>query len=443
MTTRGIRWLYQELPELVRNGVLDRETAQRIERHYGPVPETTARGLLVPVFGVLGALLVGAGVMLLVGHNWDELGRPLRAGLSFALLLIAQGIAGWTFWQRRNSIAWYEGSSLFLGLAVGATIALIAQTYQISGDLKSYLLTWSVLVIPIPYLLRSRVAAGLYWICVTWWLSHRAWLEPVGLQVALFFLLLALILPFMVWLELRQRHDVRTTLLLWTAAICMVIAGFDVLPNLPYGLWLPIASGFFGALYVWGLERHDAAGVERVAAWRRPLHIVGATGLAVMLFSGSFADLWRHLDWERSTEDGYALLAAMGAIGLGLVAFSAWRGYTLWMAKQPHRTLLALTPLMLTTVWALAYQTETGGWLMLVVNIVGLAVGIATVHAGFRGGSVGTANCGLLLVVALVVARFFDDDWSFVVRGLGFIAMGIAFLMMNVWLLKRRREVRE
>jgi hypothetical protein len=137
------------------------------------------------------------------------------------------------------------------------------------------------------------------------------------------------------------------------------------------------------------------------------------------------------------------LLAAMGAIGLGLVALSAWRGYTLWMAKQPHRALLALTPLMLTAVWALAYQTQTGGWLMLVVNIVGLAVGIATVHAGFRGGSVGTANCGLLLVVALVVARFFDDDWSFVVRGLGFIAMGIAFLMMNVWLLKRRREVRE
>jgi hypothetical protein len=78
---------------------------------------------------------------------------------------------------------------------------------------------------------------------------------------------------------------------------------------------------------------------------------------------------------------------------------------------------------------------------MLLVNITGLVVGVATVHAGFRGNSAGTANCGLLLVVALVVARFFDDDWSFVVRGIGFIAMGIVFLSMNLWLLNRRREV--
>jgi len=443
MTKRGIRWLYQELPELVRAGVLDREAAQRIERHYGPAPETTARGLLVPVFGVLGALLVGAGVMLLVGHNWEELGRPLRTGLSFAMLLIAQGVAGWTFWQRKDSVAWYEGSSLFLGLAVGATIALIAQTYQIPGDLKSFLLTWSVLVVPIPYLLRSRVAAGLYWICATWWLSVRAWQDPVEQQAGLFLLLLGLILPFMVWLDLRHRHEARTTLLLWSAAICMVIAGFDLLPRLPYGLWLPIASGFFGALYVAGLARHDAAGVEHVPVWRRPLHIVGTTGLAVMLFSGSFADLWRHVVRDHSSVDEPVMLAAAGAVGLGLVAFSAWRGYTLWLAKQPHRALLALTPLMLTAAWALALQSGTAGWLMLVVNAIGLAVGIATVHAGFRGGSVGTANCGLLLVVALIVARFFDDDWSFVVRGVGFIAMGIGFLAMNLWLLKRRGEVRE
>lgn len=441
MTTRRIRWLYTELPELVRSGVVDQATALRIERHYGPVSETTSRGLLVAVFGVLGALLIGAGVMLLVGHNWEELGRPLRAGLSFTLLLGAQALAGWSLWRKRESMAWYEGSGLFLSLAIGTTIALIAQTYQIPGNLKSFMLTWTVLVLPIPYLLRSRIAAGLYWILATWWLTVHAWDEPVARQAGLFVLLIGLIVPFMTWLNLRCRDEARTALLLWPAAICLVIAGFDLLPLLPHGHWFPIATGFFGALYVAGLARHREEGVEHVAFWRRPLHIMGATGLAVMLFTGSFADVWRHLVPDPTLADGPVVPLTAGAIGLALVAFAAWRAMALWKASQTHRAILALTPVVLTGVWALSFREGTEGWLMLIVNALGLGVGIATVHAGFKNGSLGTANCGLLLVVALIAARFFDDDWSFVVRGIGFIAMGIVFLTMNLWLLKRRGEV--
>ena len=79
---------------------------------------------------------------------------------------------------------------------------------------------------------------------------------------------------------------------------------------------------------------------------------------------------------------------------------------------------------------------------MLTVNALGLIVGVASVHAGLKHGQLGTANAGLLLVVTLIVARFFDDDWSFVVRGVGFILMGLVFLAMNLWLLRRRGEVR-
>jgi hypothetical protein len=442
MTTRRIRWLYMELPELVRSGVVDQATAERIERHYGPVSETTARGLLVAVFGVLGALLIGAGVMLLVGHNWEELGRPLRAGLSFALLLGAQALAGWTLWGRRESVAWYEGSGLFLGLAIGTTIALIAQTYQISGDLKSFMLTWTVLALPIPYLLRSRIGAGLYWILATWWLTVHAWDEPVTRQAGLFVLLIGLIVPFMAWLNLQYRDEARTALLLWTAAICLVIAGFAVLPELSYGFWFPIATGFFGALYVAGLARNAVEGVDSLAFWRRPLHIMGATGLAVMVFTGSFADVWRHMASARDPEHGMAVTIAAAVVGLALLSLSAWRGIALWKNRQMHRALLALTPLLLVGVWALSFREGTEGWLMLLVNLFGLCTGVATVHAGFRNGSLGTANCGLLLVVALIAARFFDDDWSFVIRGIGFIAMGIVFLTMNMSLLRRRGEVK-
>ena len=442
MTTRRIRWLYAELPGLVRSGVLDDAAAGRIERHYGPVSEASARNLLVPIFGVLGALLIGAGVMLLFGHNWEELGRPLRAGLSFSLLLFAQALAGWSLWGRRDSVAWCEGSGLFLGLAIGTTIALIAQTYQIPGDLKSFMLTWTLLALPIPYLLRSRAGAGLYWILATWWLTVQAWNEPLARQAGLYVLLIGLIAPFMVWLTLRYRDEARTALLLWTATVCLVVAGFAVLPRLPHGLWFPVATGFFGALYVAGLIRHDEVGVERAPLWGRPWHVVGSIGLAVILFAGSFADVWRQMGPAQDAEHGPGLVIAASLVALCLLAFSSWRATALWKAAQTHQALLALTPLLLTGVWGLSFRPGTEGWLMLVVNVLGLIVGVAAVNAGLKHGQIGTANCGLLLVISLILARFFDDDWSFVVRGIGFILMGIGFLAMNLWLLKRRGEVR-
>ena len=441
MSTGRIRWLYDELPGLVRSGVLDAPAAESLRRHYGPVPETTARRMLVALFGVLGALLVGAGIVLLLGHNWDELSRTARAGLSFGLLLSAQGLAGWAFWRRRDVLAWYEGASVFLGMAIAATIALIAQTYQIGGDLESFLLTWTVLLLPVPYLLRSRAAAALYWICVTWRLAGGSWYGPVDEQAGIYLLLVGLIAPFTVWLCLAHRDEVRTALILWTASICLVIAGFNVLPRITIGLWLPISVGFFGSLYVLGLLRHHGDDLARVALWRRPLQAIGASGLAVILVVFSFAEVWREAAHEGGGEDRIIVFVTAGVVGLVLIALSSLRGMTLWREGQRHRALLALAPLLVTGAWAVGFYPGTSGWLMLVVNGFGLAVGLSAAYAGFRGGSLGTANCGLLLVITLVAARFFDEDWSFVVRGVAFILLGAAFLVTNLWMLKRRKEV--
>lgn len=255
-------------------------------------------------------------------------------------------------------------------------------------------------------------------------------------------LLIASIAPFMVWLATRYRDEVRTALLLWTATICLVIAGFAELPRLSFGLWYPVAVGFFGALYAARMSRILGEDGDGAALWRRPLHVIGAAGLAVMLFAGSFAESWRDLARTQETAHGVGSTIAAGVIAVGFLAFSSWRGFMSWKAGQVHQGLLALTPLLLTAFWGLSFRQGSDGMLMLVVNALGLCVGVASVNAGLKHGQLGTANAGLLLVVSLIVARFFDDDWSFIIRGVGFILMGIVFLVMNLWLLRRRGEVR-
>jgi hypothetical protein len=47
-------------------------------------------------------------------------------------------------------------------------------------------------------------------------------------------------------------------------------------------------------------------------------------------------------------------------------------------------------------------------------------------------------NTGLLVLSALIIARFFDSDLSFLARGVAFILLGAGFLTANVVILRRK-----
>ena len=107
-----------------------------------------------------GALLIGTGIIVILAHNWTQLSRPVRALLSFVPLLTGQALCAWTLLRKRQSLAWREGSTTFLTLAIGASLALISQTYQISGSFSRLLLAWTLLALPLAYLFSSGVSAG-------------------------------------------------------------------------------------------------------------------------------------------------------------------------------------------------------------------------------------------------------------------------------------------
>jgi hypothetical protein len=76
----------------------------------------------------------------------------------------------------------------------------------------------------------------------------------------------------------------------------------------------------------------------------------------------------------------------------------------------------------------------------LLFNFYVLLLGIELLVRGIRAGSVARANFGLLVIAALASARFFDSDLSFVVRGVGFIAVGAGFLIAYIiFFLQRAR----
>ena len=118
--------ILKDLPELIKAGVISKDTAANIETYFKNKNGPTTNKLFV-VFGILGAILVGMGIILIIAHNWDELSRSLKTFFAFLPLLIGQFFCGFALLKKPDSAAWRESTSAFLFFAVGASISLVSQ----------------------------------------------------------------------------------------------------------------------------------------------------------------------------------------------------------------------------------------------------------------------------------------------------------------------------
>jgi hypothetical protein len=306
--------------------------------------------------------------------------------------------------------------------------------------LQELLLFWVVLTLPVVYLLRSRVAAVLTWAGATSWLMVGPWPEPLLGSYWKYLVFVALALPLLLWLHFVRRYEPRSALLGWAVCASLAVALIRLGTWPEIYLWAPLYAGLLGSFYAFGSSRARWSGQD-TAAWRRPFHVFGALGLGVLLVVCSFEEAWNlRWHWEADVHGYTALLIPLG-VALLLSLFSSVAGLRLLAKGDWERGLLACTPLVFAPAWMLGFRDEYGTAIMLAVNLFALAVGLTVCVRAIGRGELGTANGGLLLMLAVLTARFFDPEISFVIRGTAFIVLGASFLAMNVWMLRRRREV--
>ena len=70
-----------------------------------------------------------------------------------------------------------------------------------------------------------------------------------------------------------------------------------------------------------------------------------------------------------------------------------------------------------------------------------LFFGIMYIVLGCRNVKLRQLNGGMAVVSLLLITRFFDEQFSFVARGVVFILLGSTFLTANLFMLKRKKQV--
>ena len=428
-----MRWIVDEVDDLISVGVISTESGAALRRHYEQKLAQEESGSKTLLLSVLGAALIGAGVILIIAHNWDDLGRPARTALSLLPLLVGFILSLWTLLKRAGSTAWREGAGVAHCAGVAASIALVSQTYHISGELSDFLFTWLLLILPLPYLLRAVMPALIYLAGIAVWAMTVAvnFGGPHGSSDG-YWLFLAAILPFC-WAAIKQ--DRLGKVASWISAFVGISALFGLgftSSHTGHELWIPAFAGLLGVEYF--------AGVLLFPERRyTPLRVIGGFGAGFLGVLLAFKGIWpcHPIDWAKVRWLEYGLAIGFPLASLAFLARAV-------REKADFNGFAAALPIVAWVAFGIFSMHGPNALLAaaLVFTAYTFVLALGTVFRGLKQRAVATLNGGLLILMALMISRFVDSEFSILARGLAFVILGSLILAANLWLLKTKREAK-
>lgn len=432
--TRHLQWLQKELTVLESEGVVSPETARGIQSYYS---EQTASGLhwAVIAFAVLGSLLIGGGIILLFAHNWDDLSRPARAVLSLCPIMIG-ALLSIVALAKDGGVALRESAGIFHSLAIGASIALIGQTYHIPSNLPGFFLSWTLLALPLAFLLRSTGAGLIYLALACGWSGVAQ--EQAG-QAAGFWLLILPGIGRLVYLIRRNPNAPESLLNLWGILLTLCISTGITFERTVPGLWIIAYAALLSGAGLLGIHLYGTR-----TGWNNPAKVFGLTGITILAYIFTFEDAWYDIGWAHM-RSGWRY-RAWGpwmdvALTLSFLAFWATTAVKAFRKDSLETITLSAFPL----IALLCFLTGSGGSEMdrvnaLIFNGFMLFLGLMYLIMGCRNTRLRQLNGGMAILSLLLITRFFDAEFGYLARGMTFIILGVCFLSANLIIARRKKQ---
>ena len=416
--------IINDLDELLAANVINQEVKENITQYYLHKKDAQPNRLFA-IFGVLGSLLVGLGIILILAHNWDDFPRNVKTIWAFIPLVVGQFFVGYTLLKNRNT-AWKETAATFLFFGIGASISLVSQVCNIKGEMSSFLLTWIVLAIPLIYLMKSYAVTLLNLLFATIYACNLGYFNS---DIPWYYVLLILaVLP--VYLDrLKTKPKANTTVILhWLFPLSLLISlGNFVSGNDSLGFVLYIL--LFSIFYNIGKLPYFKNASLRGNGYL----ILGSVGTIVTLLITSFSWVWDEFHFSNYTAQDYTITIVFLLVVVGLIV-NMFRASVL-----KEFNLFQFAGLIFTGIYI--SNASLVGLSPLLINLLIIALGIIAIVIGAKRNKYSILNYGLLIITALITCRFFDTDISFIVRGLLFMAIGAAFFGANYFMYRKQSQL--
>jgi len=411
------KWFLQELQVLRSQEVIDEPTELALRKYYEKrLAETSGINHIMMCIWIVGIVSILSGIILFFNYNWDSWSKPVRLMLSSIPMLCGFALSLWALIKGKGQ-KFLEGSALLTAGGAAILIALISQIYQIQGNLNDYMTLVLFIAIPFVYIFNSIGLLALYIIGLFFTIHY------IEAKAVIQLIQLALPLPFFVF-HFYRRSNYLSPLRFLAMPLCVFSLFIGKFPEGPVLLTLVIFLSL-------GIQEGQFLASSKNSG-RNPWYSLCSLGLAWTLIILSFVD----------NDNPFAIKGALFNPSLLVCVLAS--GLYLWSFLARPMTLLkwfllgnVLFCLILTCLPEGLYSCH------LFFNIPLLCIGIALLLDGIQKRLLSTFNLGLLFIIGMLAARFFDMNISALSRAPFFVGFGVVLLVGNLKFSKYLRNTQE
>lgn len=380
---------------------------------------------LAAIAGTLGAVLLGAGVIAFVGANWEDMPRIVRFALLVAAMAVAYGLAAAL--AAREMRVFAEAALLVAGMTFAAAIALVGQTYHLSGDFADAVLLWEIGVLGAALLTGSASLTVLALVGAGYW----TWLNVVDLELvphwtSLFLILLGV--GAAVRLGSYYTRLAGTLALAWWIAINLV--GFTFIHDWSPFEMLAIATTFGLAFWAIGSALASLSAWKDVAAFG---YAMLWPGIGAMLLSVGILQTAADEVFHFETIERWVLIAA-----LAMVVAIVFAGIARQRGGITTVDAAGAIAIGLAAIAYVYFQPEERLESRLIGGIIVLGAAFWAINNGQTGPqrvgkTTGLAAFGIEIVYLYVVTigTLMDTALAFLVGGVLFIALAYGLFRID------------
>ncbi|NOZ20792.1 MAG: DUF2157 domain-containing protein, partial [Planctomycetes bacterium] len=442
-------WLRTELESWTASGVIGRNAAAKLEERYKLCDLDEARSkrmkLVLIVVSLIGATMLGMGVILFFAANWDQLAPPHKVALILAAIVTAYSLGYECRFGRWKLPILGEALILLGALFYGAGIWLIAQIYNINAHYPNGALLWGLGILPVAIILRSLVVTALASLLFALYYGLECFTvaSPNYLYLCLALGMLGAAYAF--------RSRLLAFVNYFGVAVWFIVS-YSVLASWPLAVGPRLCLLVFAGIAAYFLARmHNTSDATRSLS---PMYVaISFFTVTIPMYLMTFGDVVRGIKAEAITGKAaivfWAGIAAFSLLWTAAVALLARRERADRGVRVPlltfAETVIAIFVAAVALVFFAFRPSAAGDWLSdesviaLIFNLLLAVVLIGMVAVGSLRQMGELVRFGLFGVVVVLASRYFDMFWELMSRSQFFIIGGVLLLIVS-WLMERARR---
>jgi len=422
------RQLKQEAEQWQKEGLISADLFQQIaDRYEFNTLAPNNQNFTVILYSVAG-ILIGLGVITFVAANWKGLDRNTKVFLLFSWLIHINTI-GFHFWQRTNRFKRIgQGLLLMGGLSLGAVIALISQTFHLSGPWYGLFLIWAVGVIVMGTSLEFQtltmlglILLGIGYIGYTRYTNYSDLYEKE-------FNLIASSMPYLSILLIGLAYWLKSRAVFVLVVLLWIISIFENIWNIKSHL-----SWVIPTVILWGYD--ETLKLDRLGSFLgerkfEPIaRVISVLLGTIVLYIYSFR-YWIGIQPKEAIGLGEQLYFGLMA---GISFYLLVSQFFLVRNNLNAKLFLGIIAVFSFTGLLSWEETDHGLFIVLINNCLLAILSIGLIRIGIEQAHRRNFWLGIIFLCLQIMSRTFEYDTDLLFKAFMFGLCGIGILILGIW----------